>query len=90
MPESICYLVGILIALWATALIAFPDFLTPQFKEKKLKFKARHWGSYELQGDSESEENEGSVEVGVPSRKIHNVTGSRTYAGGRGVSMRGG
>lgn len=91
MPEFACYFVGILIALWATVLIAFPELLTPQLAEKKLRFKARHWGSY--LGDAQTgsgDDEEEAVEVGVPARKVKHVVGSRTYSGGRGVSMRGG
>jgi len=88
MQEVFCYVVGILVAAWVTIMIAFPDRLQPELgKTKKKKFTARHWGSY-TDAVSEDEEEEG-IEVGVPAKRIRHVVGSSTYAGGRGVSMRG-
>lgn len=91
MQELACYFIGILVAAWATMLIAFPDYLQPELGgRKKKKFTARHWGAYvDCQKSENEQESEECIEVGVPAKKIRHVVGSSTYAGGRGVSMRG-
>ena len=88
MPEFFSYAVGIAVALGAVLMIAFPDRFIPETEAKKKRFNARHWGTYTgSEGDEESDEANTVEVVGIPSRKIHNVTGSRTYSGGRGVRM---
>ncbi|MBX9689505.1 MAG: hypothetical protein K2X27_22535 [Candidatus Obscuribacterales bacterium] len=92
MSELFCYFIGILVALYAVLLIAFPDRLLPEMAARKKRFTARHWGNYESNAGEPSDsksDNEESIEVGSPGRKIRHVVGSSTYAGGRGVSMRG-
>ena len=90
MQEIFCYVVGIAVAGWVTLMIAFPDRLQPELgKSRKKKFTARHWGSYTGTSAEEEEEEEEGIEVGVPAKRIRHVVGSSTYAGGRGVSMRG-
>ncbi len=90
MPEALCYFIGIAVALWVTLLIAFPDHLAPEMGGRKKKFTGRHWGTYNGVHQKEAdEEAEDGIEVGVPAKKIRHVVGSSTYAGGRGVSMRG-
>lgn len=91
MPEALCYFIGIAVALWVTLMIAFPDHLVPELGGKKKKFTGRHWGTYNgvhQKEDSEIADEEG-IEVGTPAKKVRHVVGSQTYAGGRGVSMRG-
>ncbi len=91
MQETFCYFIGILVALWVTALVAFPEQLIPELGGKKKRFNGRHWGSYEdtPQTDIDEEDPEQSIEVGLPAKKVRYVVGSSTYAGGRGVNMSG-
>jgi hypothetical protein len=91
MQETFCYFVGILVAIWVTLLVAFPERLVPELGGRKKKFKGRHWGSY---GDApqraeEDKEDEECIEVGVPAKKLIYTVGSGTYAAGRGVKMSG-
>lgn len=83
-----CLLVGVLVALWATLLIACPDRLIPNFKQKKKKFHGFHWGAYDGAPPDVAQEEDGGVEVHDPHRKGPHVVGSRTYAYGRGISFR--
>lgn len=72
-----------MLGIGAVAMIAFPDWMVPEIKQQKKRFTGKHWGAYH---DSQTEVDENDVvEVGVPSRKVRHVIGSRTYAGGRGV-----
>lgn len=87
MPLALCYFIGIAVALWVTLMIAFPEHLAPEFGGRKKKFTGRHWGTYN--GVHQNPEEEDGIEVGIPAKKIRHVVGSSTYAGGRGVSMRG-
>jgi hypothetical protein len=92
MQEAFCYFVGLLVALWVTAIVAFPDYLMPQLGGKRKKFSGRHWGAYEDSPELKSTEVDPKecIEVGIPAKKMKYVVGGSTYAGGRGVSMRGG
>lgn len=91
MQEAFCYFIGIMVAGWVTLLVAFPDHLIPELGGKKKKFSGRHWGAYQdsKKVTPEEEAQEEGIEVGVPAKRIRHVVGSQTYAGGRGVSMRG-
>ncbi len=75
---------GFLVAVGVTVMIAFPDFMVPEEKRKKLKFSGRHWGAYQDAKASDDADEEHYMEVGIPAKKIRHVVGSSTYAGGRG------
>lgn len=81
------YFIGIVTALWAIVLIAFPELINPGEAAHKKRFNIKHWGAYA--GLSEAEANaEDSIEIQVPARKRREVVGSRTYEAGRGISFR--
>lgn len=91
MQEFFSYFVGILIAVWVTMLVAFPDYLIPQLGGKKKRFSGRHWGAYQDSPEMNPKEVDPkeSIEVSTPARKLTYTVGSQTYAAGRGVKMSG-
>ncbi len=82
MQEAFCYFIGILVALWVTLLVAFPDQLVPDSSgRKKKKFSGRHWGGYVDSPKMEDNDQGEGVEVGVPAKKLQYIVGGSTYAG---------
>ncbi|MBX9720245.1 MAG: hypothetical protein K2X81_02525 [Candidatus Obscuribacterales bacterium] len=88
MSELFCYFIGILVAGWTTALIAFPEHVVPELGGKKKRFTARHWGTYQHQHRSQDDSDEAGIEVGIPAKKIRHVVGSQTYSAGRGTGTK--
>lgn len=88
MLDGFCYFVGIMFALAATILVAFPDFLVPDAKARKKRIGIRQWGIYHGSAAPEEEgEEELGIEVKIPARKEKAMYGSATYQAGRGVRM---
>lgn len=84
--EGICHVAGLLLALCATLVVAFPDNLIPGVGPRKKRVGARQWGRYHST-PAEVDGEEASIEVRTPARKVREVAGSQTYAAGRGVRM---
>ncbi|MBY0358172.1 MAG: hypothetical protein K2W82_09245 [Candidatus Obscuribacterales bacterium] len=80
------YFIGIVAALWAIALMAFPELIDMGEAAKKKRFNVKHWGAYE--GDTTANDDKDSIEIQIPARKRREVVGSRTYEAGRGISFR--
>lgn len=87
MLDGFCYFVGILFALGATVLIAFPDFLVPDAKAQKKRIGIRQWGTYHGSASVLEDDEEHGIEVKIPARKEKAMYGSATYQAGRGVRM---
>lgn len=84
--DNFCYVVGILLAISATIVVAFPDNLIPGIGPKKKRVGARQWGRYHS-SKTVDESEEPTIEVNTPARKLKEIAGSQTYAAGRGVRM---
>lgn len=89
MLDGFCYFVGILLAIAATAVIAFPDFMMPDTKARKKRVGVRQWGVYHGSEPLKEGEEDQGVEVKIPARKERSMYGSATYQAGRGVRMGG-
>ena len=87
MLDGFCYVVGIILAIAATALVAFPDHVIPGGKERKKRVGARQWGIYHGSAPRKPGEEDHGIDVLVPARKERSVYGSATYQAGRGVRM---
>ncbi len=86
--DGFCYVVGLVLALCATVMVAFPDNFLPGMGARKKRVAARQWGQYHTSSkEIDGEEEEQSIEVRIPARKVREIAGSQTYAAGRGVRM---
>jgi hypothetical protein len=80
------YFVCGVIAIFLLAIIAFPNLFVPEYKAKKQKMNASHWGIYEGL-EPVDPETQLTVEVQANRRKHKITAGSSMYAAGRGVKM---
>lgn len=88
--DGACYVIGILLAICATIVVAFPDSLVARMTSKKKRIPAKHWGQYQgTESNSAEGEEEPTIEVKTPARKVREIAGSQTYSAGRGVRMGG-
>ncbi len=73
-------IVGVIAAVFILVAIAFPKLMRPELKEKEQSVGSTYWGIYE---GAKREELEGeSVRIPKPSRALHPVAGSISYARG--------
>jgi hypothetical protein len=80
------YFVCGIIGIFLLAIVAFPEFLVPEYKAKKTKMNASHWGTYEGL-EPVDPETQLTIEVQANLRKHKVTAGSSMYASGRGVKQ---
>ena len=81
------YFIGGGIAGWLLLMIAFPEQLMPQPKDKRTRVGPTFWGIYPG-ADPNEDESMVRIELTKPARKEKVIGGSAMYSTGRGTSFR--